>query len=114
MKVHSLASRRKADCTPALATYETRQHHESGQLLVFPQSGITRIPEDLRQAAECLARSAFHDMQRRGIPTTLGDCYRRSVDAVRDLITTVPTSAREAALSAYRDLMMVRPGGIES
>lgn len=113
MNVHSLASRRKADCTPAIASCEAGQH-QAGLLLVFPPSGFTRIPEDLRQAAECLARSAFHDMQRRGIPTTLGDCYRRSVDAVRDLTTTVPTSGREAALSAYRDLMMIRMGGIES
>lgn len=113
MNVYSLASRREAYCTPALASYEAGQRH-GGQLLVFPQSSTTRIPEDLRQAAECVARSAFHDMQRRGIPTTLGDCYRRSLGAVRDLITTVPTSAREAALSAYRDLMMVRPGEIES
>lgn len=113
MKVHSLASRRKPGCTPAFASNEAGQQ-TVGQLLEFPQSGFTRFPEDLRQAAECLARSAFHDMQRRGIPTTLGDCYRRSVDAIRDLTTTVPTSGREAALSAYRDLMMIRMGGIES
>lgn len=113
MNVHSLASRRRANYTPALASYETGLHQGS-QLLVFPRSSTPRIPEDLRQAAECLARLAFHDMQRRGIPTTLGDCYRRSVDAVRDLNTAVSTSGREAALSAYRDLMMIRPGGIES
>lgn len=113
MKVHYLASKRQAGCTPASASCGAGQR-QGGQLLVFPESGITRIPEDLRQAAECLARSAFHDMQRRGIPTTLGDCYRRSVAAVRDLTTIVPTSGREAALSAYRDLMMIRMGGIES
>ena len=105
MNVHSLASRRKADCTSALASCEAVQH-QGGQLLVFPQSRITRIPEDLRQAAECLARSAFHDMQRRGIPTTLGDCYRRSVAAVRDLTTTVPTSGCEAAPVSYTHLTL--------
>lgn len=112
MKVHSLASRRKAGYTPALPSDEAGQQ-TVGQLLVFPQSG-NRIPEDLRQAAECLARSAFHEMQRRGIPTTLGGCYRRSIDAVRNLTTIVPTSGREAALSARRDLVMIRAEGIES
>jgi len=112
MNVYPLASRRKAGYTPALPSDEAGQQNV-GQLLVFQQSG-NRIPEDLRQAAECLARSAFHEMQRRGIPTTLGGCYRRSIVAVRNLTTTVPTSGREAALSARRDLVMIRAEGIES
>lgn len=89
MNVHSLGSRRRAGRTPALASYEASQHNV-GQLLVFPQSSITRIPEDLRQDAECLALAAFHAMQRRGKPCSMADCYRRAFGAIRDLIPTVP------------------------
>lgn len=98
MNVHSLASGPKAGCTPALASNEAGQHN-AGQLLVFPQSGITRIPEELRQAAECLAHAAFHAMQRRGKPCSMADCYRRAFGAIRDLIPTVPMeSARQSQI----------------
>lgn len=94
MKVHYLVSKRPAGCPPASASCEADQD-QGAQLLVFPQSGITRIPEELHQAAECLAQAAFQAMQRRGKPCSMVDSYRRSFGAVRDL-------------------MMTRQGGIES
>lgn len=87
MKVHYLASKRHAGCTPASPSCKAGQH-QGGQLLMFPQSGITWVPEELRQAAECLAQAAHQAMQLRGKPCSMVDSYRRSFGAVRDLMMT--------------------------